>query len=130
VKDFVQDQEWKNRYWDYQSFVKNNHDKRILVLELGVGAGNRMIKAPFMELVNAEQNAFYITFNKGELYIPDMTDSYCCKRKVWISFYKQNETNRIVGKKISSVCNRCNETGHCLFWQENLTKTWLRYLYY
>ena len=29
-----------------------------------------MIKAPFMKLAYTERNAFYITFNKGEIYIP------------------------------------------------------------
>jgi NAD-dependent SIR2 family protein deacetylase len=64
-KYFVQDREWNNSYRAYQSFVKDNHDKKLLILELGVGARNHMIKAPFMELVNEEESAFYITFNKG-----------------------------------------------------------------
>ena len=35
------------------------------------GLANRMIKEPLMQLAASEPNAFYITFNKGELYIPD-----------------------------------------------------------
>ena len=38
--------------------------------EFGVGVRNQMIKAPFMKLAYSESEAFYITFNKGELYIP------------------------------------------------------------
>lgn len=39
-------------------------------LELGVGRQNRMIKEPFMNLAASEPEAVYITFNKGEVYIP------------------------------------------------------------
>lgn len=54
----------------YQQFVKEYHNKKLLVLELGIGARNQLIKAPLMRLVHQEPEAFYITFNKGELYIP------------------------------------------------------------
>lgn len=37
---------------------------------MGIGYRNQMIKAPFMELVQQEPNAVYITINKGEVYIP------------------------------------------------------------
>ena len=34
-----------------------------------------MIKAPFMKLAYSEPDAFYITFNKGEIYIqPQIQD--------------------------------------------------------
>ena len=35
-----------------------------------VGWRNRMIKEPFMSLAASEPEAVYITFNKGEVYIP------------------------------------------------------------
>lgn len=54
----------------YRNFIKEYHGKKLLVLELGIGAGNQMIKAPFMNLVYAEPKAFYITVNKGEVFIP------------------------------------------------------------
>ena len=54
----------------YQHFVEKYHNKKLLVLELGIGARNQLIKAPLMRLVDQEPDAFYITFNKGELYIP------------------------------------------------------------
>ena len=54
----------------YQHFVEKYHNKKLLVLELGIGARNQLIKAPLMRLVDQEPEAFYITFNKGELYIP------------------------------------------------------------
>lgn len=67
---FVKDQEWQARCQDYQSFLEHLHGKKLLILEFGVGIRNQMIKAPFMKLAYAERNAFYITFNKGEIYIP------------------------------------------------------------
>ena len=42
-----------------------------MILELGVGWRNQLIKAPFMRLAAAEPSATYITFNKGEVYIPE-----------------------------------------------------------
>lgn len=72
---FVRDGEWQARYQDYQAFVERLHGKGLLILEFGVGAGNQMIKAPFMQLAFSEPGAFYITFNKGEIYIlPQIQD--------------------------------------------------------
>ena len=67
---FVKDKKWKEQYKNYHSFIEYFHNKKLLILEFGVGARNQLIKAPFMNLAYSEPNAFYITFNKGELYIP------------------------------------------------------------
>lgn len=45
--------------------------KKLVVLELGTGWRNQLIKAPLMNLVKKEPYAAYITINKGEIYIPD-----------------------------------------------------------
>ncbi len=42
-----------------------------MVLELGIGPRNQLIKAPLMRLVAQEPNASYITINLGDLYIMD-----------------------------------------------------------
>ena len=55
----------------YQKFLSDHHQEKIVILELGVGYRNTMIKKPLMELVSREPNAIYITFNKGEIYIPN-----------------------------------------------------------
>ena len=47
------------------------HGKKLVVLELGIGWRNQLIKAPLMNLVKKEPYAAYITINKGEIYIPD-----------------------------------------------------------
>lgn len=70
--NFVRDQSWQTKYQAYQDFINKAHSKKLVLLELGVGARNQMIKAPLMRLTNIEENATYITFNKGEVYIPDV----------------------------------------------------------
>lgn len=70
--NFLRDQSWQASYDAYQDFIQKAHGKKVVFLELGVGARNQMIKAPFMKLTNIEENATYITLNKGgELYIPE-----------------------------------------------------------
>ena len=69
--NFVYDRIWRERNRDYQSFIETFHGKHLLILEFGIGARNQMIKAPFMKLAYSEPEAFYITFNKGEVYIPE-----------------------------------------------------------
>lgn len=54
----------------YHTFLHTYRGKKLLILELGIGARNQLIKAPLMRLAQQEPKAFYITFNKGELYIP------------------------------------------------------------
>jgi NAD-dependent SIR2 family protein deacetylase len=70
--NFLRDQSWQTRYQAYQDFIQKAHGKKIVFLELGVGARNQLIKAPFMKLTNVEEYATYITFNRGsDLYIPE-----------------------------------------------------------
>lgn len=71
-RNFLRGESWQTSYQAYQDFIHNARDKKIVLLELGVGARNQLIKAPFMNLTSIEDNATYITFNRGsELYIPD-----------------------------------------------------------
>jgi NAD-dependent SIR2 family protein deacetylase len=75
-RNFLRDQTWQTSYQAYQYFIEKAHGKKLVLLEFGVGARNQMIKAPFMNVTNHEENATYITFNKGsELYIPDVIAS-------------------------------------------------------
>lgn len=68
---FFQTRQFQNKMQDYQNFVRKYHGKKLVILEFGVGWRNRMIKEPLMQLAASEPNAVYITFNKGEIYIPD-----------------------------------------------------------
>lgn len=54
---------------NYYEFIEKYHNKKIVVLELGIGFRNQLIKAPFMDIVEREKNATYITINLGEVYI-------------------------------------------------------------
>ena len=62
----------------YQDFLQRNHDRRLVILELGVGWRNQIIKAPLMGLTAREPRATYITVNLGEVYIaPEIRDRSC-----------------------------------------------------
>lgn len=54
-----------------QNFLRTYHGKKLMVLELGIGWRNQLIKAPLMRLVAKEPNATYVTINLGEIYIAD-----------------------------------------------------------
>lgn len=66
------DEQAQNRFLN---FIQTNHEKKLLVLELGIGHRNQLIKAPLMRLVKSEPHALYITINKGEIYIPKSIQS-------------------------------------------------------
>lgn len=68
---FFQTRQFQKKMADYQNFIKKYHGKKLVILEFGVGWRNRMIKEPFMRLAASEPEAVYVTFNKGEIYIPD-----------------------------------------------------------
>lgn len=54
----------------YRSFIRRYHARKLLILEFGIGAGNQLIKVPLMKIASQEPDSYYITFNKGEIYIP------------------------------------------------------------
>lgn len=54
-----------------QRFIEKYMDQNLVVLELGIGPRNRMIKAPSMNIVASDQRSHYITINQGQLMIPD-----------------------------------------------------------
>ena len=55
----------------FQAFLKTYHGKKLVVLELGIGWRNQLIKAPLMRLVAGDPNATYVTINLGEVCIAD-----------------------------------------------------------
>lgn len=55
---------------DLQEFINDYSSSRLLVLELGIGPQNQMIKAPTMQMIGANKNSRYITINQGEIFIP------------------------------------------------------------
>ena len=71
MSSFTETKNWKEKAAHYQEFIQNLHGKKLVILEFGIGWRNQMIKAPLMQLAAVEPQARYITFNKGEIYIPE-----------------------------------------------------------
>ena len=69
-RNFLRGTSWQASYKAYRNFIETAHGKKLVLLELGVGYRNQLIKAPFMNITNNEEHATYITLNKGEIYIP------------------------------------------------------------
>lgn len=67
-----QDAAWQAQRNRFRQFLQQHADGKLLVLELGIGARNQLIKAPLMQMVAENQNWRYITLNMPqEIYIPD-----------------------------------------------------------
>ncbi len=67
-RNFIHEKAGQERF---QTFLRQYHGKKLVVLELGIGPRNQLIKAPLMRLVASEPDAAYITINLGEIYIAD-----------------------------------------------------------
>lgn len=56
---------------ELNSFISKYRGKKLVVLELGIGSRNRMIKEPLMQIVAQNPSMSYITLNlPHEIYIP------------------------------------------------------------
>ncbi len=53
----------------FENFVTKYQRQNIVVLELGIGPNNQLIKAPSMQLVAGNKQSHYITVNKGQVMI-------------------------------------------------------------
>lgn len=62
----------QNQVIRFENFLNTYQNNKILVLELGIGPQNQMIKAPSMQLIAGNKDSRYITINKGQLNIPGM----------------------------------------------------------
>ena len=68
---FVEDESWHKAKDNYIRFIRENQDKKIAYLELGVGFNTPVIiKYPFWELTNKNSKATYISINLNENYAP------------------------------------------------------------
>ena len=62
----------ENRQAELNGFLNKYGHRNLVILELGIGSQNRIIKLPLMQLVLREPNATYITLNlPNEIYIPN-----------------------------------------------------------
>lgn len=55
----------------FRNFITNYKSKKLVILELGIGPQNQLIKMPSLQLIEANSQSRYITVNKGQLFIPD-----------------------------------------------------------
>ena len=69
---FITDKVAQDRF---ANFIKENANKKIVILEMGIGPRNQLIKAPIMSLVGQMPDVTYISINKGELNIPNTISS-------------------------------------------------------
>lgn len=71
-EDMLHNRSIQDKSQEVNAFLDRHHGKRLVILELGIGKRNRMIKLPLMQLAADEPHATYITLNLApELYIPD-----------------------------------------------------------
>jgi len=71
-EDMLEHRPPKDKSRQTNEFLRHYHNRNIVILELGIGRYNRLIKQPLMQLANSEPHAVYITLNlASELYIPD-----------------------------------------------------------
>lgn len=68
---FVEDDGWKAAYKRYENFMGKYKDKRLLLLELGVGGNTPVIiKYPFWRIALNNKKATYACINYGEAFAP------------------------------------------------------------
>ena len=69
---FVQDEGWYRAAKQYELFLKQHKDKKVLFLELGVGYNTpSIIKYNFWRMTQKWKNAAYACLNYGEAYAPN-----------------------------------------------------------
>lgn len=55
----------------FEAFLSRMHGRKLVILELGIGPRNQLIKAPLMRLAAREPLATYVTVNRGEIYVAE-----------------------------------------------------------
>ena len=73
---FVQDEGWYAACGRYEKFIRQNKNKWVLYLELGVGGNTPVIiKYPFWRLTNQNPKATYACINYGEAMCPPQIEN-------------------------------------------------------
>lgn len=69
---FVEDEGWHKAAERYSDFIRRHENRKVLYLELGVGANTPgVIKYPFWKMTAHNPNAVYACINYGEAMAPD-----------------------------------------------------------
>ena len=70
--NFVEDEAWYRAAVRYETFLRNNQEKTLVFLELGVGMNTPgIIKYPFWRMTKQWKQAFYISVNLEQAWVPD-----------------------------------------------------------
>ena len=77
---FVEDEDYSEAAENYEEFLDSYKDKKVLFLELGVGSKTpAIIKYPFWNMTQENENAMYACINYGEAYCPkDISERSVC----------------------------------------------------
>jgi len=73
---FVEDEGWHKASAAYMDFLKKHEGRHVLLLEIGVGSNTPVIiKYPFWQMTNDNENAVYACLNYSEAYCPRQIDN-------------------------------------------------------
>lgn len=76
---FVEDKGWISACDRYENFLRENHGKKILFLELGVGMNTPgIIKYPFQKMSAGNKNAVYACINTDEYPVSEKIKNSVC----------------------------------------------------
>ena len=83
----------------WENFLTRYHNQKLVILELGIGWRNQLIKAPLMELTAKEPQAAYITINLGEIFIADNIKEKSYGLDGYLSTHLKNLAEEIISRK-------------------------------
>ncbi|WP_083838335.1 SIR2 family NAD-dependent protein deacylase [Lentibacillus jeotgali] len=70
-KGMVEDAHFHEQKERYEQFLKENEDKKVLFLEIGVGHTTpQFIKHPFQQMTQENTKALFVTMNQRDYFIP------------------------------------------------------------
>ena len=73
--NFLQGKKYEEEYEKISKYIQKNKDRKILLIELGVGRMTPMfIQEPFWELTNSLKDAYYISVNSEYQFLPEFIE--------------------------------------------------------
>ena len=74
--NFLQGKKYEEEYEKISKYIQKNKDRKILLIELGVGRMTPMfIQEPFWELTNSLKDAYYISVNSEYQFLPEFIEN-------------------------------------------------------
>ena len=73
--NFLQGKKYEEEYEKISKYIQKNKDRKILLIELGVGRMTPMfIQEPFWKLTNSLKDAYYISVNSEYQFLPEFIE--------------------------------------------------------